>query len=63
MATFNSQLFALTFVGAIGCGLMAGLFCAFSNFVMKALASLPPDKGIAAMQSINVTIINYANLE
>ena len=37
---------------------MAGLVFASSNFVMKALGSLPPAKGIAAMQSINVTVLN-----
>lgn len=41
-----------------GCGLMAGLFFVFSNFMMKALAQLPASQGIAAMQSINRTIVN-----
>lgn len=52
------SIFALTFVSALGCGLIAGLLFTFSNFVMKALANLPPAQGIAAMQSINVVIIN-----
>jgi uncharacterized membrane protein len=43
---------------ALGCGLMAGLFFAFSVSVMKALARLPSAEGITAMQSINVAIIN-----
>ncbi len=51
-------LFALTFVSALGCGLIAGLLFTFSNFVMRALANLPPAQGIAAMQSINIVIIN-----
>jgi uncharacterized membrane protein len=42
----------------LGCGLMAGLFFAFSVSVMKALARLPSAEGIAAMQSINIAIIN-----
>src|SRR5229473_1524614 len=50
--------FALTLLSALGCGLMAGVFFAFSAFVMKALARLPAAQGIAAMQSINVTVIN-----
>ncbi len=50
-------LFALTLVSALGCGLMAGAFFAFSAFVMKALARLPPAQGIAAMQSINVAAV------
>jgi hypothetical protein len=44
---------ALTLVSALGCGLMAGDFFAFSTFLMKALARLPTAQGIAAMQSIN----------
>jgi uncharacterized membrane protein len=48
----------LTFSTALGCGLIGGVFFAFSAFVMKALARLPPAQGIAAMQSINVAVIN-----
>jgi len=51
-------IFALTLVSALGCGLIAGAFFAFSTFVMKALARLPGAQGIAAMQSINVVVIN-----
>jgi uncharacterized membrane protein len=47
-----------TLVSAIGSGLVAGTFFAFSTFVMKALGNLPPPQGIAAMQSINVVVIN-----
>jgi uncharacterized membrane protein len=52
------MLFALTFASALGCGLIAGVFFAFSAFVMKALARLPAAQGIAAMQSINVVVLN-----
>jgi uncharacterized membrane protein len=62
MAISTNQLVTLTFVAALGTGLMAGLFCVFSNFMMKALGNLPPDKGIAAMQSINIAIVNPAFL-
>ena len=48
----------LTLAGAVGCGLIAGVFFAFSTFVMKALSRIPPAHGIAAMQSINVVVIN-----
>ncbi|MFN2445520.1 MAG: hypothetical protein ABR606_08045 [Vicinamibacterales bacterium] len=48
----------VTLVAAIGCALVAGIFFAFSTAVMKALGTLPPAHGIAAMQSINVVIIN-----
>ena len=58
MATADQLLFAFTLVAALGCGLMAGLFFAFSVSVMKALGRLPSAEGIAAMQSINVAIIN-----
>ena len=37
---------------------MSGLLFAFSNFVRRALAQMPPDQGMSAMQKINVTIIN-----
>lgn len=50
--------FTLTFGSTLGCGLIAGIFYAFSSFVMKALAQLAPPAGIAAMQSINIVVIN-----
>ncbi|MET3293245.1 UNVERIFIED_CONTAM: putative membrane protein [Brevibacillus sp. OAP136] len=53
----NSLLSGLTFASALGCGLMAGVFFAFSTFVMTALSRLPAAQGIAAMQSINSTIV------
>ena len=48
----------LIFLSAIGSGLVAGTFFAFSTFVMTALARLPAAQGIAAMQSINIVVIN-----
>ena len=48
----------LALASALGCGLMAGFFLAFSICVMKSLARLPPEQGIAAMQAINVVVIN-----
>jgi len=54
----DSWVFGLTLISALGCGLIAGVFFVFSAFVMKALARLPPAQGIAAMQSINVVVIN-----
>ncbi len=50
--------FALKLFSALGCGLVAGVFFAFSTFVMSALARLQPAQGITAMQSINITAIN-----
>lgn len=49
---------ALAFLAALGSGLMAGVFFAFSGFIMRALGRLPAASGIAAMQSINVAVIN-----
>lgn len=42
---------------ALGSGLVAGVFFAFSTFVMAGLAGLPPAQGLAAMQSINRTAL------
>src|SRR5205823_10851570 len=41
----DSLLFALTIFSTLGCGLIAGVFFAFSAFVMNALARLPPSAG------------------
>jgi uncharacterized membrane protein len=54
----QNLIFILALVSALGCGLIAGVFFAFSVFVMKALALLPPAQGIVAMQSINVVVLN-----
>ena len=43
---------------AIACAVVGGVFFAFSSFVMRALTRLPPKQGIAAMQSINIVVIN-----
>lgn len=48
----------LILLSALGCGLIAGVFFAFSSFVMTALGRLPPNQGISAMQSINIAVIN-----
>ena len=53
----DGLLAALMFGAALGCGLNAGVFFAFSAFVMPALARLPAAQGIAAMQAINVAAI------
>lgn len=53
----GTLLVVLTFCTALGCGLMAGAFFAFSSFIMRALARLPAPQGIAAMQSINVLAV------
>jgi uncharacterized membrane protein len=49
---------ALLVTAALTCSVVAGVFFAFSSFVMSALARLPPEQGAAAMNAINVTVIN-----
>ena len=51
---------ALLWFGAVGCGIMAGVYFTFSAFVMKSLASIDTPAGIAAMQSINDLILRSA---
>lgn len=45
-------------IALLGAALVGGVFFAFSSFVMKALARVPSAEGIAAMQSINVVVLN-----
>jgi uncharacterized membrane protein len=45
---------------ALGCGLIGGLYFAFSAFIMRALASIDRAAGIAAMNSINTAILRSA---
>jgi uncharacterized membrane protein len=42
----------------LGCGLMTGLFFAFSISIMNAWARVSDQEGIRAMQSINIAIVN-----
>ena len=44
---------ALTIIAAVGAGVSAGVFFAFSTFVMKALGRLPTAQAISAMKAIN----------
>jgi uncharacterized membrane protein len=54
----DQTLFLATFAAAVGTGLVAGIFYAFSSFVMAALGRLPAAHGIEAMQAINVVVVN-----
>jgi uncharacterized membrane protein len=47
-----------TILACVGSGAVGGVFLAFSSFVMRALAQLPPAQGIAAMQRINIVVVN-----
>ena len=49
----SDPTFALTFVAALGCALAAGVFYAFSTFVMAGLDRSSPGTAVAAMQGIN----------
>ncbi|WP_221030565.1 DUF1772 domain-containing protein [Actomonas aquatica] len=50
--------FALLIFATLASAALAGLFFVFSNFTMQALGQLTPTAGMAAMQRINVVIIN-----
>lgn len=58
MTTLEKFLPTLTLLAALGSGLIAGAFFAFSSFVMRALGRIPAPEGISAMQSINIVVIN-----
>jgi uncharacterized membrane protein len=47
----------LVWFSALGCGLLAGVYFAFSAFVMTALGRSGHATGVAAMNSINSTIL------
>ena len=49
---------AIIVLAITGAGMVTGLLFAFSNFVMRALADLPNDKGMFTMQRVNEKIIN-----
>lgn len=51
-------LLGFILLAALGCALIAGIFLAFSSFVMTALGRLPAGQGAAAMRSINVAVLN-----
>ena len=53
---------ALLWFGAIGFGIMAGIYFTFSVFAMKSFAAIQPAAGISAMQSINEVIVKSAFL-
>ncbi|PSJ37315.1 anthrone oxygenase family protein [Allosphingosinicella deserti] len=46
--------------GALGCGLMAGVYFAFSAFIMAALDRVGKSEAIAAMNAINIGIVRSA---
>ena len=53
----SGALYAATLATALGCGLVAGVFFAFSSFVMASLKRLPAADGIVAMQSMIIVAV------
>jgi uncharacterized membrane protein len=56
--TMTDLVSGLVFATALGSGVIGGVFFGFSSFIMRSLARLPAPQGIAAMQSINLVVIN-----
>lgn len=56
MTQMDGWLVALTVATAVGCGLVGGVFLAFSSFVMAGLRRLPPPQSVAAMQAMNASV-------
>jgi uncharacterized membrane protein len=52
------MLSAVALATCLSAGTVGGVFYAFSTFVMKALSELPAAHGLAAMQRINVVVLN-----
>lgn len=48
----------LVLLTCVGAGTVGGIFFGFSAFIMKALSELPTAQGVAAMQRINVVVLN-----
>lgn len=48
---------ALLWFSAIGCGLLAGVYFAFSTFIMRALGRIETPAGITAMNAIDAVIL------
>jgi uncharacterized membrane protein len=55
--TMSGTMQGITVAGAVGAGLIGGVFFTFSGFVLAALKRLPAPQGISAMQAINKTAV------
>lgn len=53
----TSFITGLLWVAALGSGLMAGIYFAFSTFIMRAFGGLETTQSVAAMNAINKTIL------
>ena len=54
----SSIVSVLLWTAAISSGLIAGVYFAFSGFIMRAFDKIEPEQSIAAMNSINKTILS-----
>jgi uncharacterized membrane protein len=52
----DQLIFVVTILAALGAGLLAGNFFAFSVYLMKALGRLSAERGIVAMQAVTTAI-------
>jgi uncharacterized membrane protein len=57
IAMLQAVVTGLLWFAAIGCGLLAGLYFAFSTFIMTALGRIGQVSGITAMNAINAVIV------
>ena len=53
----RNTLIVASLIGAVGTGIIGGIFYGFSSFIMAALGRLAPDRATDAMNAINVTVI------
>ena len=54
----NELISTIALSTTLGAALVAGIFFAFSTFIMTALSRLLPEQGIASMHFINVAVLN-----
>jgi uncharacterized membrane protein len=57
MTMLQMVMVGLLWFSAIGCGLLAGLYFAFSTFIMTAFGRIGQAAGMAAMNAINTVIV------
>ena len=53
----NTLLIVMLWAAAVGSGLMAGVYFAFSTFIMAAFDRIPASHAVSAMNSINKVIL------
>lgn len=54
----NQVIIIMTIVALLGSGIIAGVFYAFSTFIMQGLKKLADAEGVRAMQWINITVFS-----